>query len=430
MKKRGSIFIALLLFPLVGLSQSFLIPGIPNQGMFMGGLGVSVIDDTSYFVFNFRPEIAIGKIGVGLDIPLRFNMSTGDLRKEDWNETYDYFRLVRYVRYGHKGDAFYTRVGTLDATRLGHGFIMNFYRNELNYDKRKIGLELDADFGAFGFESMTSNFGRAEIFGFRGYYRPLHQFSIPILRNFAIGGSYVIDIDPDQNRATNDDVAVFGLDAELPLIRTSLIRTVLYADWAKFRGFGSGQAVGIELSLHGIGGVFNFVAQLERRFLGEQFMPAFFNPFYEKERFQLIAGTPVRKQDMLRSLNQSTRGTYGLLYGRVLNMVEILGTFEKQDDIPSSGILNIQAIIPDAIPSISARATYNRTAIDGFADAFRLDERSVARLGIGYKVYPFLIVYLDYIWTFKYDPVAQTYSTQKRFEPQIAFVYPFQFVKK
>jgi len=357
-------------------------------------------------------------------------MSTGDLRKEDWNETYDYFRLVRYVRYGHKGDAFYTRVGTLDATRLGHGFIMNFYRNELNYDKRKIGLELDADFGAFGFESMTSNFGRAEIFGFRGYYRPLHQFSIPILRNFAIGGSYVIDIDPDQNRATNDDVAVFGLDAELPLIRTSLIRTVLYADWAKFRGFGSGQAVGIELSLHGIGGVFNFVAQLERRFLGEQFMPAFFNPFYEKERFQLIAGTPVRKQDMLRSLNQSTRGTYGLLYGRVLNMVEILGTFEKQDDIPNSGILNIQAIIPDAIPSISARATYNRTAIDGFADAFRLDERSVARLGIGYKVYPFLIVYLDYIWTFKYDPVAQTYSTQKRFEPQIAFVYPFQFVKK
>ncbi|RMD98823.1 MAG: hypothetical protein D6814_06755, partial [Calditrichaeota bacterium] len=396
MKPIRTLLLALLLFtPLTLRSQSFLIPGIPNQGLFMGGLGLSVIDDTTYVSLNFRPEIAVGKVGIGLDIPLRFNTTTGDLRKQDWDETYDFFRIIRYVRYGYKGDPFYSRIGTLDAARLGHGFIMNFYRNEINYDQRKIGLALDVDAGQFGFESMTNNLGRAEIFGVRSYYRPLYPMQIPILHNFALGGTYVIDIDPDQSRRTHDDVAVFGFDVELPIIKTSVVKTLLYGDWAKIRSHGSGQAVGVELTLRGIGGIFNFVAQLERRFLGKEFLPAYFNPFYEKERFQMLNGLPVRKQETLSSIQQTTRGTYGLLYGSVLGTVEVLGTFERQDAVPNSGILNIQARIPDAVPAISARASYNRTGIDSFSDAFKLDNRSVARLGIGYKVYPFLIVYLD-----------------------------------
>ncbi len=430
MKAIGSYLIALLLLPSALFSQSFLIPGIANQGMFMGGMGVSVIDDTTYFTVNFRPELGLGKFGIGLDIPLRFNVSTGDIRRQDWNETYDYFRLIRYVRYGHKGDPFYTRVGTLDATRIGHGFIMNFYRNELNYDQRKIGLELDVDAGWWGFESMTSNFGRAEILGIRPYYRPIYGSNIPILKNFAIGVSYVIDLDPDGDRNTADDIAIYGMDVELPLVKTSMVRTLLYADVAKIRGFGSGQAVGIEVSLYGIAGTFNFVAQLERRFLGKQFTPAYFNSFYERDRFQMMNGVPVRKQDALAAIQTTTKGIFGLLYGSILNMVDILGTFEKLDAQPRSGILNVQAQIPDALPSISARATYNRTGIDGFADTFKLDERSVARLGIGYKVYPFLIVYMDYVWTFRYDPATGGYKTQKRIEPQIAFVYPFRIIKE
>ena len=42
----------------------------PGQqgGMFMGGMGLSVIDDQTYFSINLRPELAFGKFGVGLNV--------------------------------------------------------------------------------------------------------------------------------------------------------------------------------------------------------------------------------------------------------------------------------------------------------------------------------------------------------------------------
>ncbi|MFQ5629803.1 MAG: hypothetical protein ACE5I1_13645 [bacterium] len=403
MQKTDLIFVFIVfLCPLTVFGQSsYIMPGQTNQGVFMGGLGVSVIDDETFVTFNFYPEFAIGKVGFGLNIPLRFNTETGDLREEDWDEGYDYFRILRFIRYGYKRDPFYARLGELDATRIGHGFIMNFYNNNIiNYDKRKIGLVLDIDAGVAGFESMTSNLGRAEIFGSRVYYRPLFESSTPILRYFAIGASYVTDIDPDQNRNSNDDITEIGLDIELPLLKTPVFQTLLYADYAKISRHGSGKAIGVELTLQGIGGTFSFIAQLERRFLNADFLPAYFNAFYEIDRFRPMPGDTAvfRKEDLLAK-QPKTRGTFGLLRGTVLNTIDVLGTFERLDGISNSGVLHIQAIVPNTVPKMSLRAAYDRTGIDSFSDAFQLDNRSVARLGLGYKINPFIVVYMDYIWT-------------------------------
>ena len=129
-------------------------------GLIMGGMGVSVIDNQTYFSINFRPEFAFGKFGVGLNVNLLYSTKTGSIRAKDWDSGYDYFRLIRYLRYGRKWDPIYARVGTLDAAQLGHGFIMNYYTNEASYDERKIGLAFDLDFGQFGFESVASNLGQ------------------------------------------------------------------------------------------------------------------------------------------------------------------------------------------------------------------------------------------------------------------------------
>lgn len=407
--------------------SAFLMTNQTNQGVFMGGLGVSVIDDETYVAFNFYPEFAIGKLGFGLSIPFRFNTETGDLREEDWNETYDYFRILRFVRYGYKRDPFYARFGELDATRIGHGFIMNFYNNNIiYYDRRKIGLALDMDAGVAGFESMTSNLGRAEIFGGRVYYRPLYESGTIVLKNLAIGASYVTDIDPDENRNTSDGLAEYGLDIELPLIKSPIFETIVYADYAKISQHGSGKAVGIEMILEGVGGTFEFVAQLERRYLNANFKANYFNAFYEIDRFRLMPGAAgaFRKEDLLAA-QPKTRGTFGLLRGSFINTIDILGTYERLDGVPNSGILHLQAIVPNTVPKMSLRAAYDRTGINSFADAFRLDQRSVARFGFGYKLNPFIVVYMDYIWTYKLDPVSGEYKSQRRVEPQLAFVYPF-----
>lgn len=106
---------------------------------------------------GLSPELELERWGVGLDINLRISQQ-GQLRQEDWRDGISsYLRLLRYVRYGFKRDSLYFRLGQLDAARLGHGSIMFLYRNNASYDARRLGIEFDADFGHFGFESVVSD---------------------------------------------------------------------------------------------------------------------------------------------------------------------------------------------------------------------------------------------------------------------------------
>jgi len=403
----------------------------PGNGQVAGGLGYAKIGDDNFFGITIRPELAIGKIGVGLNIDLLYNVETGHIRTEDWNESYDYFRILRYVRYGHKRDPFYARVGALDRARIGHGFLMNFYTNETaNYDKRKIGFALDLDFGDFGFETMTSNLGRLELVGFRGYIRPMHFSEIPILSNLAFGLSYVTDIDPDEIRDTDDAVAAFGFDTELPLINNDMLYTGLYYDYGKIVDYGNGTAFGVEAQLKGLAGLFNVYTKFERRLLGEKFIPSFFGAYYEVERHSktivpaMAGGDSVihnRKADILEGLTKDTKGWYGELGAHVLGALQVVGTYQWLDENPN-GILHFQAEIPDAVPKISARATYDKIGIKTVKDLSL--PNSIAAVGLGYKINPWMIVYMDYIYTF-HENEAGELKTQKRIRPSVSFVYNF-----
>ncbi|MBN2011123.1 hypothetical protein JW960_17380 [candidate division KSB1 bacterium] len=399
---------------------------IASSGSFTGGVGMAVIDDQTYFTINLHPDVAIGKLGIGLNINLLYNSETGELRPEDWNESYDYARLIRYIRWGHKRDPFYTRVGILDAARLGHGFIMNYYTNEASYDARKIGLELDMDFGSWGVETVTSNMGRLEIIGGRAYVRPLRQvLTIPMIKNIAFGGTYVTDIDPDGNRSTSDGMYEIGFDVEMPLLTLPMFNSFIYYDWAKIDTLGHGQAVGAEANLTLIAGIAAMTARLERRWLGEQFLPSYFGAFYEIERYKIDQGTVFRKDQYVATIDSTTRGIFGELVGDILNTFRIVGNFQRLDGVQKSGILHMAAEVPDAIPKIAAYAYYDRIGIETGSDLFKLDDNSVARIGLGYKIKPYLLLNMDYIYTFVFDEKADTWKAQERFEPRVSFVWRF-----
>lgn len=408
-------------------------------GLMMGGVGMAVIDEEggkeTYFTLNFRPELAFGKLGLGLNVNLLFNAENGDIREQDWDQSYDYFRIIRYIRWGQKFDPVYARVGTLDAARLGHGFIVNYYTNEASYDNRKIGLAFDMDFGKFGFETITSNLGRSELIAGRAYFRPLTGVvDIPIIKNFAMGASYARDFDPDASTDSDDAASVIGLDAELPLLKTGVLNSMLYYDWAQISGFssidnasntyGSGQAVGVMVTLGNLAGLLDLSAKLERRWLGKEFEPSFFNAFYEVQRYQ---STGMHKIDYIKSITDDTKGVFGELMGNVLgNKLRLLGMFSRLDDTKNSGILHFAADAPDAIPTIAAHATYDKMGIETAEDVFTLDNRSVARVGLGYKIKPYLILYMDYIWTYvETSPNSQEYKPQERIEPKLVFSHQF-----
>ncbi len=433
-----------------------------------GGLGMSWIDNQAYYAISFQPDIGIGKFGFGLNVNLLYNANTGKFYSQDWKNRStgktDWSRAVRYLRYGRKGDVFYTRVGALDAERLGHGSILNFYNNQIVYEERKIGMTLDIDLGVVGFESLTNNLGRSEVFGMRGYIRPLHSSLIPVLKNFAVGASYAADLDPDSQKGTkDDDVAVYGLDVELPLVKSPMFTTMIYADYAKINAHnslsgstettgGSGLTFGWRTDLDALASWLGLSVTVERRQLGKEYIASYFGPFYEMLRqttigsvidfYESIGGNeaaipdylkpiieniPVSQSMLLPMMNEKRNAWYGGLDFSFFKLFHVIGSYQKIDNTGNSGMLHFAAGLTQNIPYVAAEANYDKRGIGTFKDIRTLDYRSVARVGLGYKIKPYLLLFMDYIWTFVYDTDLGEYKPQERVSPRLALRLPLEY---
>jgi len=435
-------FIVFLMF----LSFIYLLPA-QNMDSFMeepgnsvnGGVGITFIGDTAYTTFTIAPEFAFGKLGIGLNIELLFNNNDGfKFRKEGWDKGAGAFRMIRYLRWGLKGDPFYTRIGSLQSSTLGNGFIMGYYSNESSYDRRKIGLELDMDFGIFGLESMTNNLGNIfEIVGGRLFVRPLHYTEIPVLENLEVGGTYVTDLNPDNDKDSNDGVYEWGSDITIPIIKMDIFNWKVYGDYAKINNYGSGTAFGTLVSVPSIVGAFGIYAKMEKRFLGDQFLPNYFNTLYEIDRRVkppsfYFPDDPTITGDMSKTdylaLTKRTEGIFGELAGQILGKIRLAGSYQHIQNTTGGGIMHLEAKSNDLIPGVRLLWTYDKIGIDDFEDARTLDSRSVAVGEIGYKAYPFLYVTLQYRWYWvpTIDEFGNTtYKGEERFQPGISFSMEF-----
>ena len=421
----------------------------PYQGDIAGGLGLTWIDGKPFYAVHFRPEIAFSNFGVGLDLNLEFNPE-GKLRKENFNEFSDYLSIIRYIRYGQKHDEVYARLGALDYASLGHGSIMYMYNNSPSYDTRKIGLEFDLDFNKFGFETVYGNFGQSGVAGLRGYIRPLkwgEGADVPIISNLEFGATYAADFnkyagvingsyDKRKNEFNiNDDkgaLKIFGFDIGLPIGLSSIVTLTPYFDYAKIIDFGSGTAAGLMLDLNGLG-LLIARAKIERRWNGENYLPSYFNSVYELQRFMLdtASGTFTSKAAGLNSLKDVGNGYYGELLIRILNTFDILGSYQRLDKYPKSGLLHLAADVSPKDGSFVVRGGYDKVNIQDEKDLFTLDDRSYLFTEVGYKPYPYLLVSIVYLWTFApirdADDRVVDFKPQKKIEPRISFIYPFDF---
>jgi len=421
----------------------------PGEGILAGGMGITWINGAPNYTFRIFPEFQFSKVGVGLDLNLEYTAS-GKLRTENFNEFSDYLSVIRYIRYGQKGDPFYARLGALDYATLGHGSIMYLYNNSPSFDNRKVGIELDADFTNYGFESVYGNFGKEGLIGIRGYVRPL-QFTalseIPIIGMLETGMTLVSDLNENAgvisgNYDADNDVfipkvdegntTIIGFDLGLPLLRTSVIDIDAYMDYAKIVKFGSGVATGLSMNYKGFG-LLNLRAKLERRFNGDNYLPSYFNSFYEIERFRLDKTTGVlsTKAQQLEAATDQTNGYYGELYGSVMGLFKITGSFQKLDRQPESGILHIAGELSAKDFPYVVRAGYDKINIKNLGDLFTMDDRSYLFFEFGYKMQQYILVSMVYYWT--YEPVRDLqknivgYKPQKRVEPRISFIYPLNF---
>lgn len=397
--------------------------GVTGPNTFTGALGPTFIGDELYATLRLQPEFSIGKVGVGLDVPLMVSLDDGSFRTEEFTGGVGPLRVIRYMRYGReRRDPLYVKVGDLSGATLGFGLIMYQYSNVGNYEKRDWGTEFNVNLDQkVGLEGIYSDFSQLSVVGLRPYVRPLHLagLEIPFLKNFEIGALYVTDQSPTATPG-GSPLTVWGVDAGLPISLGPIVQVVPFAAHARFNDPGraafagrnqfdpgSGSSVGVNFSAQLVANLFSLSGKVERRFFGDNFTGSYFGPVYETNK---LAFEDIPTIHPLRQLgrNDGRNGTFGSLYGHVLNSVMIGGSVQipdvvkrnAQGEVQQGAFLRLEARAPDLIPKITANAVYNRSPIGGLSDAIVLDENSNLNARIGYELTSFLLVGTNYRWTF------------------------------
>jgi len=300
-------------------------------------IGSVTINDTTYSKAIIQPNLAVGKVKLGLYLPIIYSSNLFD--SQDWyhpngndewsfgskqfaNKDYaggaldaatDLALKIKYFEYGTQlKDPFFIKLGNLEDLTLGHGLIMRNYANDTGFPSiRRLGFEMGLDNPGGGFELVANDLTNPEIFGARFFFRPVPDFKL------AIGLSGVVDWDPASANPTlvvpstllpmaSDGLKLIGagVDLDLPIIQSSLLGIRAFADGAVVlpytteqigdRGSGlqyqlfydseSGEFKNWGAAAGLLGNVLFIDWRLEYRYFTGDFRPAFFDSTYDRLR--------------------------------------------------------------------------------------------------------------------------------------------------
>ena len=396
------------------------------------------INNKGYGLIAIMPEFAICKIGVGFYLPIiilsykHFLYSKKWYNHNEWDfkspsdSLHDFVIKFMYVRYGQKGDPLYIRIGGLPSVTFGNGFIMNGYSNMIDFPTiRRIGLEFGYIYGNFiGIEAMCADLGRRQIYGARLLAFPFRLSQIALLSKFQIGATLVTDTKPinDKTKVIN-----WGFDAGMPIITAPLLSMRYFLDWATYSVYAPeylgkdewvasdnfGFATGFKGKL-----VF-FVYRAEYRYLQDNYIPEYFDYFYEIQRekkFRSLIG-------MYLTSSPDTVNGYLVKMGACLGGAGEIGfVFQEyyNDEISNKATVYL-TLAKGVIPYGYGTVSYNKVNVVGLTGNRSLfgnlyDENTILTFDGGIKIMPFVYLKIYYQRTYEYDETGklinkETYST-------------------
>ena len=163
-------------------------PTPPKKPFGMGlGIGSVTLDGVLYNQLALRPEINIGKIGVGLDLVIYID-NEGNVRSDEWDIKNDPSLLldkIMFIRYGEKSDPVWVKYGSMESVTLGYGGLMNGYSNMMEFPSvRRVGVNTGFNVGPVSGEIFLSNvkdFSRGgTLLGLRTAYTVSEDFPLSI----------------------------------------------------------------------------------------------------------------------------------------------------------------------------------------------------------------------------------------------------------
>jgi len=424
-----------------------------------GGFTMTQIDNQWYAGMTLQPEFSIWKIGLGLNVPVLFNIQDQTFRKDIYEGGIGVGRMITYIRYGtQKRDPVYVRVGQLNGTMIGFGGLVNNYTNSTSFEKRKVGLHYDLSYkGMIGMEGMYSDFDPTSknLMVFRPYVRPLAITGIPVVRTLEIGTTVLSDKDQtaiplsDSTSTTyaytqQDGIGAFGIDAGMTLVRVPFIQIDAFFNYGKLKlasdafttsinsinpaldvnqtlvdGYadGKGTSYGINFRFNFIADILNTDVRIERLNYSDHYIPQFFDFTYELDKDAKIFSS---------AFAEGKAGIYGSLTGQILQKVELGGSLLIPDnmDATSPAVVRLNADVDRLGDKVSIHGTYFKGNLANLSDAFKLDERSIAKVRFIYHLNKFLAAGLDYYWAF--TPVADgSYKATKYISPYFGLSIQF-----
>ncbi|MCB9357099.1 MAG: hypothetical protein H6508_04125 [Calditrichaeota bacterium] len=329
-----------------------------------GTIGMVIINGKLYQQFGLRPDVPLGKWGVGLDLTLRVD-EEGNLKEDEWDEPEDAIEKIYYIRYGAPGDPLYLRVGALDNVTIGYGIIMHRYANTIQYPEiKRVGAYVEGEYGKGGllsFQGMTNNFREFDqpgVVAGRLAIRPPIKFSPVFGATIGMDGNQYAglqdsdndgvpnrldlfgDIDDRQRvqdienlltpeeiaqliewgnlpdiyrikrlgdyRDRTDEVVLTGIDAGIPVAKAKNFSLWGYAQAAQAHDYGWGWAFPGARSVIGPVEIGLEYRRYEKEFIGD-----YFDYSYELERAQVVGDSTYQtKESGLNGLGKA-EGIYG-----------------------------------------------------------------------------------------------------------------------
>lgn len=422
-------------------------------------LGYANMGGQDVIGMRIQPDLSFGKLGFGLDVPIMYDITNGGLRTEEFTDGVGILRMARYVRYGvKKKDPIYVRVGDLGDTYIGFGMLVDNYTNSISFEKRKMGINFDVLIGNMvGIEGLYSDldFASLNLLAVRPYIKPLGRLPLPFVRSTEIGFTYVTDKDQtfleteDEDGTINhyqtnyllkDGMSAWAIDIGITPISMKMMQLKIYAQYgnlmkndllkdaatllatdptltaeqaALLNGYdgANGMGVGVDFKFKFLGNVLRLDTKIERLFYNKYFMPQFFDAGYE-----------MNKDAKLLTLasTDGKSGIYGSLALTALNKIRVGGSLMIPDNVSETApaMLTLDLDASQLMEKAILKAHYIKAGIGDMSDALSLDDRSLLNIRAAYKFYKFLVLGLDfrYTWIINDKEIEGTDQTEQVYE--------------
>ncbi|MBN2620165.1 tetratricopeptide repeat protein [candidate division WOR-3 bacterium] len=372
------------------------------------GLGFANINEDTWLSLSSDPEMDTDWIGLNLSLNFLFNKE-GDIRTDE----FDAARIVQRVRIGHPYLPVHVSGGAVQDYTFGYGLIVRNYFNQADENNRKIGgmFALQNSANTIGVQGMVNNVNFSEVMGARAFAGRWAPGPEDFLQRFECAGTFVQDAEYD--------LQIIGGDLLCYVASRGTFHFLIASEFAKILDHGMGNTSGLLLHIGGVSSRdVSFSLFGGGLFLSEDFVPAPFDAFYEKNR-KLYDTTLTGV--LLAAYDSSTTGLYAMAGMQAGPVMTIALDFQSVTDIPESNIFSARAVVGEQLPYVRLQAFFYRYNFSDIASLFEQDENTYLAGLAGIKLNQFLSVNVLYENTYAWQESSGSYEVQQKFSPFIQF---------